>query len=202
MARNLLRIGAVAVLPLVLSACISLGGGGGGKAPLSLLTLTPEASAPAGSTASATPDQAIMVMEPETDQHLAVLRVPVQVDDTNIAYLQGTVWAERPARLFRALLAETLRAKTGRLVVEDSQSSVPVTGTRLSGRLISMGYDARSGSVVVRYDAMKTDPKGELMTKRFESVVPGVTPLPAEVGPALNRASNDVARQVAEWMAL
>ena len=87
-------------------------------------------------------------------------------------------------------------------MVEDSQSSVPVTGTRLSGRLITMGYDARSGSVVVRYDAMKTGPKGELLTKRFESVVPGVAPLAAEVGPALNKAANDVAGQVAAWMAL
>lgn len=201
MAQSLLRISAVAVLPLVLSACVSLGGGGG-KAPLSLLTLTPLQSAPAGTMASATADQAIMVMEPETDAHLAVLRIPVQVDDANIAYLQGATWAERPARLFRALLAETLRVKTGRLVVEDSQSSVPVTGTRLSGRLITMGYDARSGSVVVRYDAMKTGPKGELLTKRFESVVPGVAPQPAAVGPALNKAANDVAGQVAEWMAL
>lgn len=201
MARNLLRIGAAVVLPLVLSACISLGGGGG-KPPASLLTLTPVQSAPAGSASSATADQAIMVMEPETDAHLAVLRVPVQVDDANIAYLQGAVWAERPARLFRALLAETLRVKTGRLVVEDSQSSVPAAGTRLSGRLIAMGFDARSGSVVVRFDAMKTGAKGELLTKRFESVVPGVAPVPGEVGPALNKAANDVAGQVAAWMAL
>ena len=201
MARSLLRISAVMALPLVLSACISLGGGGG-KGPASLLTLTPVQSAPAGSMATATADQAIMVMEPETDAHLAVLRIPVQVDDANIAYLQGAIWAERPARLFRALLAETLRVKTGRLVVEDSQSSVPITGTRLSGRLIAMGYDARSGSVVVRYDAMKTGPKGELVTKRFESVVPGVAALPAAVGPALNQAANDVAAQVAAWLAL
>lgn len=202
MVPTLLRIGTAIVLPLILSACVSLGGGSGGKGPASLLTLTPVASAPAGSMASATAAQAIMVMEPETDAHLAVLRIPVQVDDASIAYLQGATWAERPARLFRGLLAETLRAKTGRLVVEDSQSSVPVTGTRLSGRLITMGYDARSRSVVVRYDAMKTGPKGELLTKRFENVVPGVAPLAADVGPALNRAANDVARQVAEWLAL
>ncbi len=199
MARNLLGIGAVAALPLVLSACVSLGGGGG-KLPATLLTLTPVQSAPAGSAASGTAEQTIMVMEPETDQHLAVLRVPVQIDDANIAYLQGATWVERPARLFRGLLAETLRVKTGRLVVEDSQAAVPVAGTRLSGRLIAMGYDARSRSVVVRYDAMRTGPKGEFVTKRFESVVPGVAPLPAEVGPALNQAANDVARQVAAWM--
>ncbi len=200
MGLGLLRTGSLAILPLVLSACVSLGGGG--KLPASLLTLTPTEAAPAGSVASATPAEALMVMEPETDQSLAVLRVPVQVDDANIAYLQDALWVERPARLFRALLAETLRAKSGRLVLEDSQSSVPVAGTRLSGRLIAMGYDARSGSVVVRYDAIRTGPKGEVQTKRFESVVGGVAPKPAEVGPALNKAANDVARQVAEWMAL
>ena len=200
MAVKLSRIAMMAVLPLALAACVNIGGKG--KLPPTLLTLTPSAVAPAGSAASAVPAEALMVMEPETDQSLAVLRVPVQVDDANIAYLQDALWVERPARLFRALLAETLRAKSGRLVLEDSQSSVPVAGTRLSGRLIAMGYDARSGSVVVRYDAIRTGPKGEVQIKRFESVVGGVAPKPAEVGPALNKAANDVARQVAEWMAL
>ncbi|HEX4847849.1 MAG TPA: ABC-type transport auxiliary lipoprotein family protein [Novosphingobium sp.] len=200
MARTLLRTAALAALPLALSACVSLGGGGG-KPPASLLTLTPAESAPAGSAASASAAETLMVLEPETDQSLAVLRVPVQVDDANIAYLQGAVWVERPSRLFRALLAETLRAKTGRLVLEDSQATVPASGTRLSGRLIAFGYDARSGSVVVRYDAIRTGPKGEVQTKRFESVVPGVAPTAAAVGPALNKAANDVAGQVAAWMA-
>jgi cholesterol transport system auxiliary component len=198
MLRNLVRIGALAALPLALSACVSLGGGG--KLPATLLTLTPSASAPAGSTASSTAAEALMVMEPETDQHLAVLRVPVQVDDANIAYLQNALWVEKPARLFRALLAETLRAKGGRLVLEDSQATVPVGGERLSGRLIAMGFDARTGSVVVRYDAIRTTPSGTVQTKRFESVVPGITPDPVAVGPALNKAANDVAAQVAAWM--
>lgn len=199
MNRSISRVALIVLAPLALSACVSLGGGG--KVPASLLTLTPAQSAPAGSTASSSAADALMVMEPETDQHLAVLRVPVQVDDANIAYLQDALWVERPARLFRGLLAETLRAKGGRLVLEDSEASVPVAGNRLSGRLIAMGYDARSGSVVVRYDAIRTGPKGEVQTKRFESVVPGVAPTPAAVGPALNKAANDVAAQVAEWIA-
>lgn len=198
MSRKIPRTLLVVLVPLALSACVSLGGGG--KIPVSLLTLTAEQTAPAGSTASAMPADALMVMEPETDQHLAVLRVPVQVDDANIAYLQDALWVERPARLFRSLLAETLRAKSGRLVLEDSEASVPAAGNRLSGRLITMGYDARSGSVVVRYDAIRTGPTGQVQTRRFESVVPGVAPVPAEVGPALNKAANDVAAQVAEWM--
>jgi cholesterol transport system auxiliary component len=199
MNRSISRAALIVLAPLALSACVSLGGGG--KVPASLLTLTPAQSAPAGSTASSSAADALMVMEPETDQHLAVLRVPVQVDDANIAYLQDALWVERPARLFRGLLAETLRARGGRLVLEDSEASVPVAGNRLSGRLIAMGYDARTGSVVVRYDAIRTGPKGEVQTRRFESVVPGVAPVPAQVGPALNKAANDVAAQVAEWMA-
>ena len=197
MAARLLRTAALALLPLALAGCVSLGGA---KPPPSLLTLTPAIRAPAGSAASAVPAEALMVMEPETDQHLSVLRVPVQVDDANIAYLQNALWVEKPARLFRSLLAETLRAKTGHLVLEDSQSTVPAAGTLLSGRLIAMGYDARTGSVVVRFDAIRTGSGGMVQTKRFESVVPGVAPDPASVGPALNKAANDVAGQVAEWM--
>lgn len=197
MAGQLLRAGLSAALALALSACVSLGGG---KVPPTLLTLTPEATAPAGAAASGVPAEALMVMEPETDQHLSVLRVPVQIDDANIAYLQNAQWVEKPSRLFRALLAETLRAKTGRLILEDSQATVPTAGTQLSGRLIAMGYDARSGSVVVRYDAIRTAPGGVVQTKRFESVVPGVPAEAAAVAPALNQAANDVAGQVAAWM--
>jgi cholesterol transport system auxiliary component len=116
-----------------------------------------------------------------------------------VAYLVGTSWVERPSRLFRALLAETLRTRTQVLVLEDSQAASS-NGIRLSGRLIDMGFDARSQSVVVRFDAMRTGPKGEVQTKRFESTVAGVQPKPESVGPALNKAANDVAGQVAEWM--
>ncbi len=185
-------------LLLALSACISLGAGGG-KAPATLLTLTADRQVPAGSTASGTSAGAILVMEPETDQRLAVVRIPVQVDDTQVAYLVGAAWVERPSRLFRGLLAETLRSRTGGLVIEDTQAA-PSGGLRLSGRLLDMGYDARTGSVVVRFDAMRTGANGVVTTKRFESVVPGIPADPALVGPALNKAANDVARQVAEWL--
>lgn len=198
MALRYVRAATIALMPLALSACVSLGGG---KPPPTLLTLTPASTAPAGSTASATPTEALLVMEPETDQSLSVLRVPVQVDDANIAYLQNALWIEKPSRLFRALLAETVRAKSGRLVLEDSQSTVPSTGPILSGRLIAMGYDARTSSVVVRYDAIRTRSGGAVTTKRFESIVPGVAPEAAAVAPALNRAANDVAVQVADWVA-
>lgn len=198
MAVKLSRIAMMAVLPLALAACVNIGGKG--KLPPTLLTLTPSAVAPAGSAASAVPAEALMVLEPETDQVLSVLRIPVQVDAANVAYIKDAQWIERPARLFRALLAETLRARGGRLILEDTQATVPVAGSRLSGRLIAMGYDAQTSSVVVRFDAIRTSAGGAVQTKRFESVIPGVRAKGEDLAPALNRAANDVAAQVADWV--
>ena len=182
-------------LTLTLPGCLSLGG----KPPPTLLTLTPAMAVPAGTGSCGDPRTAIMGMEPETDQRLAVVRVPVQIDDTNVAYIKGAAWVERPARLFRALLAETLRGKTNVLVLEDSQAAANV-GVRVSGRLIDMGYDARTSSVVVRFEAIRSGPSGVVVTKRFESIVPGIVAKPEFIGPALNRAANDVAAQVATWV--
>ena len=182
-------------LTLALPGCLGLGG----KPPPTLLTLTAAKPIPAGTVSSGDPRTAIMVMEPETDQRLATVRVPVQIDDINVAYVKKAAWVERPARLFRALLAETLRSKTNVLVLEDTQAAANV-GVRVSGRLIDMGYDARSSSVVVRFEAIRSGPSGAVVTKRFESIVPGIEPKPASVGPALNQAANDVAGQVAAWI--
>ena len=182
-------------LVLTLPGCLGLGG----KPPPTLLTLAPATPIPAGAVSSGDPHTAIMVMEPETDQRLATVRVPVQIDDINVAYVKKAAWVERPARLFRALLAETLRSKTSALVLEDTQAAANV-GVRLSGRLIDMGYDVRTSSVVVRFEAIRSGPSGAVVTKRFESIVPNIQPKPAFIGPALNQAANDVAGQVASWV--
>lgn len=185
------------LLALSLSGCLGLGGG---KPPAQLFSLTPASSAPAGTVSSGKPgSDALMVMEPETDRRLAVQRVPVQVSSSSVAYLQNALWVERPARLMRGLIAETLRARGTRLVLEDDQA-VPLVAERLSGPLLDMGYDARSQSVVVRFDALRSDAKGVLASKRFESVVPGISATPEAIGPALNKAANDVAGQVADWV--
>ena len=191
----LLKLVPAAAMVLALGGCLSLGG----KVPATLFSLTPANSAPAGAAASGKIEEAIVVAEPETDRRLAVQRIPVQIDDASVAYLQNAMWVERPSRLFRAVLAETLRAKSGRLVLEDDQAAT-VPGVRLSGRLLDMGYDARQMAVVVRFDAIRTGAKGEVTTKRFEAEVSGIAPKPEQVGPALNKAANDVAAQVAEWI--
>ena len=182
-------------LPLALSGCISLGS----EPPESLLTLTAESTAPAGSATSATRASAIAINEPGVTAELDVLRVPVQVDDTEIAYLQDAVWVEKPARLFRRVLAETVRAQSGAFVIDGDDPAL-FADQRLRGTLRNFGYDARRSAVVVRFDAIREGENRSVEMRRFEAVEPGIAPEVGAVGPALNRAANDVARQVAEWM--
>jgi cholesterol transport system auxiliary component len=142
---------------------------------------------------------ALIVLDPDTDRRLDVQRVAVQIDDSTVAYLKDATWVERPARQFRRLLAETIRAKDGRLVVEGEDAEV-AGKTTLSGRLLDMGYDARSQSVVVRYDALRQRADGTVQTRRFDGAVPGVSADAKSVAPALNQAANAVAAEVADWV--
>ena len=178
---------------LLLGGCLSFGP----KTPPTLFDLTAENPAPAGAGQSGSLASALVVEVPEASLALSVTRVPVQVDATNLAYVQKAAWAERPARLFQRLLAETIRAKGTRLVLE----SEPGTGNSevLSGRLLAMGFDVATNAAVVRFDAMRTTKAGQIQVRRFEASQ-GASVKPAVLGPALNRAANDVARQVAEWV--
>ncbi len=191
------RRGALAALAgaFALSGCLSLGG----KVPDQLLTLTPAVSASAGSATSGNFRNAIAVLNPGVPRELDVQRIPVQVDDTQIAYLKDATWVEKPARLFREVLSETLRAGTNRLVIGGADEQY-AAATKLTGQLMAMGYDARQQAVVVRYEAVLADPGGNVRTRRFESVVPGIAPRADQVGPALNQAANDVAAQVVAWV--
>jgi len=184
---------ALVAATLGLSGCVSIGA----KAPPSLLSLSPEASVAAGQGSSGTLAKSVVVMEPSSDARVAVLRVPVQINASSVAYLKKTQWVERPARQLQHLIAETLRAKGSRLVVE---SDIDKWQQRLSGRLLAMGYDLPTRSAVVRFDAVKETPGGKLETRRFEARVPGIADDAQAIGPALNQAANDVARQVVEWL--
>lgn len=186
---------------VLLAALLSLGGcvSFGGDTPDRLITLTADDQAAVGATASGEVGKAIVVLDPEADRRIDVERVLVQVDPATVAYLKDATWVERPARQFRRLLAETIRAKANRVVVEGSDYEV--TGTPIvSGRLTQMGYEAQSQSVVVRFDAQILQEGGVVRTRRFESEVAGVKADAAAVAPALNRAANDVAKQVADWL--
>lgn len=188
----------------LLTGCVSLGGGG--DPPESLLTLTSAASAPAGSgTVSGVEGSAgaIAVLTPEVPAKLDVLRVPVTVSATEVAYLAQAVWIEKPARLFRRLLGETLRTASGEaqtlLVLDTSDAPLRATQT-LRGTLIDMGYEPATSSVVVRFEAVHTLDDGRVISRRFEAREEGVLPEGSSVGPALNEAANTVAKDVAAWV--
>ncbi|WP_240339318.1 ABC-type transport auxiliary lipoprotein family protein [Novosphingobium sp. BW1] len=188
--------GAVATASLALAGCVSFAP----DVPDTLIRLTPEHTAPAGSVSRGKLSDAIVVLEPETERSLEALRVPVQIDPANLAYLKGAGWIEKPTRLFRALLAETIRADTDQMVLEGADYEVKGK-TFIGGRLRDMGYDVQTSSVVVRYDAVRWQRGNEdLERRRFEAVVPGIAPEAEAVGPALNRAANQVAGEVAAWV--
>lgn len=188
---------------LALAGCVSLGGG---EPPESLLTLTPTTSAPSGSGGVAGDEAgmgAIAVLTPETSAKLDLTRVPVNVSDTQIAYLQGAFWVEKPARLFRRLLGETLRSSAGDgqgPLVLDTDDTPTLASQTVRGTLMEMSYDAPTSSVVVRFDAVHTDEDGKVTSRRFEAREAGVLAEAGAVGPALNRAANEVAGEVAAWV--
>lgn len=194
-ARRTIRLAALALV-LFLAGCVSFGG----EVPESLLTLTPDFSAPAGSGHSGTRENAIAVHEPEVSAEIDVLRVPVRIDAANVAYLKGATWVEKPALLFRRLLAETIRARADGMVIDGDDPSL-FAETHLRGTLREFGFDASLQAVVVRFDAIRQTIDGKVETQRFEAVETGIAPEVSEVGFALNRAANDVAKQVSDWTA-
>ena len=183
----------LAVAALALSGCVSFGS----EPPESLLTLTARDTAPASAGAAAT--GVLSVAEFEAPPAIDATRVPVQIDDSRIAYLKNATWVERPARLFRRLVAETVRAQTGRVVTDSDAPTLPAD-SYLSGTVRRFGYDARTSSVVVIFDAVRPGEGNAVETRRFEAIVPGVAADVSSVGPALNKAANDVAVQVADWV--
>ena len=183
------------VLALALAGCVSFGE----DPPDQLLTLTPTSIAAEGSAVEGNAESALAVEEPAAAQKLAVPRVPVQISASGVAYLQDATWVERPARLFQSLLAETVRSRTNRLVVDQGDLQY-AAATKLSGQLLEMGYDVSRGGVIVRYDAMLVQPDGTVRTQRFENFIGGIPADVEAVGPALNEAANAVAFQVADWV--
>lgn len=192
------KMSLIAAAALGLQGCISLGA----EPPESLLTLSPLTSAQAGSGAQASVSdsaRSIAILPLETPAKLDVQRLPVTVSATEIAYLQDAFWVEKPARLFRRLLGETLRARGNTLVLDNDDTPLLAAQT-VRGTLMEMGYDAASSSVIVRFDAIRTQADGTVMSRRFEARESGVLPEAGSVGPAINNAANTVAGDVADWV--
>ena len=194
------RVLASVALAMAVGGC-SLGGmlGGGGKAPASLLTLTPEAPATGEFTRSANAGQSVTVSTPVISKELRTTRVPVRVSPTDVQYVTDAQWVDTPDRLFADLIAETVRRTTNRVVLDPGLTGLD-PGLIVSGELQSFGYDAATGQAVVRFDgALSTAGGTRVETRRFEASAP-TDGSAQSIGPALNRAANEVALEVANWI--
>jgi cholesterol transport system auxiliary component len=190
----------------LLLAAAALGGcslgslmGGGSKVPPTLQTLTPEAPDPGNVVRNAAAGQAVTVLTPLIGNELNTLRVPVQISPTDVQYVTNLQWVDTPDKLFQALLEETVRRTTNRVVIDPNQTGLD-PGVVLHGELERFGYDAQTGQVVVAYNGSLSSPDGtQVQTRRFVATAPADGTGPS-VGPALNHAANEVAQQVAQWI--
>jgi cholesterol transport system auxiliary component len=196
----MLRVSAAVALALGLSGCMGGLLGGGGKTPPWLLTLTPQAPAPQNIARTARPGESVTIDTPVIPKEVRTTRVPVHEGPIAIAYVQDLTWVDTPDRLFQDLLTETVMRLTNRVVLEPNQSTLD-PGLTVSGNLTRFGYDAQEGMVIVRYDAALSQSGGTAVTtRRFEAKQPA-DGTAATVGPAINAAANQVAMEVAQWVA-
>lgn len=172
---------------------------GGGKAPTTLVTLTPEVGEPAQIVRIANAGQAVTIATPAVSKELRTVRVPVQVNPSDVQYVADLQLVDTPDRLFADLVSETVRRTTNRVVLNPSQSALD-PGLVVTGELQRFGYDAATGQVVVQYDgSLSTASGSRIESRRFTANAPA-DGTAATVGPALNRAANQVAGQVANWI--
>ena len=196
--KPMMRILAVSALAVSASACAGLLGGGA-KTPATLQTLTAEAPDPGAVTRASAAGQSVTVDVPVVAKALRTVRVPVQVTPTDVQYVANLQWIDTPDKLFQQLVAETIRRTTNRVVLDSSLRTLD-PGLLLSGQLQKFGYDAASGQVVVEYDgALSTAGGSRVESRRFVATAPA-DGTAASVGPALNRAANQVAAEVAGWV--
>lgn len=192
----LLRPALATMAMIGIAGCVSFGP----KVPPTLMTLTPTEHVPAGPARTVGSRGAVAVAIPSVVQALGTPRVPVQSGPTSLAYLKGAQWLDVPSHLFRDLLAETIAARTGR-VVPDLRLPALAPDTRLSGRIEAFGIDASTNVAVVTFDAVLSREGSEtVQSRRFETRVPVAGIDPTSVPPALNEAANKVAADVADWI--
>lgn len=192
--KSLLLLAPILAIPL--SGCVSFGA----KPPAALMALSSDAQMPVGTSQKSNSEATITISVPTLPQELSSSRVPVRSGGTAIAYVKDAQWVERPSQLFTRLLGDTVTARTGRLVLSARQSQLD-PGAYLSGDLRNFGVDADSKEAVVTYDASLNRGDANVFEKRrFEARVPISEVDATQVRIALNRAANQVAAEVADWV--
>lgn len=189
---------------LLLAGCgpmVQIGSGKGARPQVLYTISAPAAETPA---APATPTaidsgRAVSVATPTTPGALQTVRIPVAVSDTEIQYVQGASWSEQPGVMFQRLVAGALVAHGTNVI--DLRSTGRTADRRLTGQLQQFGVDLRHGREVrISYGA--TLSAGATVYQRhFTSTRPIGSVNGSSVVVALNQAANEVAGEVAQWVA-
>jgi cholesterol transport system auxiliary component len=181
---------------LPLAGCISFGP----EPPDRLMVLTATNALPAGPARTAGDAQAVAIAPISAVPALVPPRILVSDGTAGVAYIAKDRWAAAPAILFRGLLAETVTARTGR-VVPDPRLQAVTPDTRLSGQLTAFGLDAPGMAAVVVFDAtIARSGRDQIDYRRFSARVPVSAQDGATVAAAINQAANQVAGDVADWV--
>ena len=188
------RFMTAALVLVALGGCVSLGG----KAPKTLLTLTTSAAVPVDTIRRASADNTILILTPTAAAAVATVRIPVY-DGTALSYVADGAWNEPPVRGVQRLLSETVTARSATIVLDPRQYGAN-PAMRLTGQLQRFGVDPIGMQAVVTYDAQLSREAGRIETRRFEVKVPIASVEAGLAGTALNRAANDLAAQVADWV--
>lgn len=190
--RPALTLGLLSVA--LLGGCVRFGA----KPPASLMTIESAVKVAPGTAAEAAKG-VVTIIEPDVPKSLLTVRVAVRTGDNSFAYIPKAYWVDSPRNLFRAVLAETVGARNGLLVLDSGQFS-ETPGKRLTGDLVDFGIDARSRQAVVTFDATLVDKSAVVAKRRFTATAP-VSKIDAEgAAPAIQDAANQVAVQVADWL--
>ena len=189
------------VLPLLatmaLAGCGILPQIGPGDPPPRLTTLSSTAPAVAPGARSGERTEAVSFAAPVLPQALATTRIAAIEGGTAVAYIQDLLLVDTPDSLFQALVSETVYRQTNLLVIDPRQAT-SASALRVTGRLYRFDFDVDRQEVVVAYEA--TWQRGEYVaSRRFEAREPA-QPYANWIEPALNRAANRVASDVAVWI--
>ena len=170
------------------------------KAPKRLLTVMPEALVEPAEALSGAFGDALFVDEPAAPRAIATTRVAVRSSETSITYVKDAVWTDTPANQFQALLAETIRLRTGKLVL-DPEQYLARRGEMLEGTLSAFGLDAVKKQAIVAYDASLMSADGKtILAQRFSASVPVEKIVADSVRMPISQAATSVADQVADWL--
>ncbi|UVO54760.1 ABC-type transport auxiliary lipoprotein family protein [Sphingomonas sp. SUN039] len=179
---------------LLLGGCVSFGG----KPPKMLMTLTTSATVPTDAVRQASAENTVLILTPTANAAVQTVRIPVY-DGTALAYVADGAWNEPPVRAIQRLLSETVTARTAKIVLDPRQFGAS-PAMRLSGQLQRFGIDPNAMQAVATFDAQLSREGGRVETRRFEARAPLAAVDAAQAGTALNRAANDLAMQVADWV--